>query len=242
MLVVVLAACKVDATVRVGVRDDGSGTVTARIALDAAAVAAAESGGTKLETAVRLGDLRAAGWRAAWRRPKAGGAVLVLSKGFARARDAGAVVAELNGPDGPLRDVRVTRDVSTFSTEWTFSGVGDLRDVRTGVANDPELLAALGAARVDVAGLDQSLLLQAEGALRLRVAADLPAAGTERFPVPTGKRVVMHTASSARALGRMALLALGIAVVLLALVLLVVGERRSRRRALRAGARRSPGR
>jgi hypothetical protein len=239
-LAVVLTACKVDADVGVHVRDDGSGAVTARVALDAGAVRAAEVGGVKVEDAVRLGDLRDAGWRSRWHRTAGGGAVLTLSKGFARAEDAGAVVAELNGDAGPVRDVRVTRDASTFTTEWSFAGTGDREDVRTGITTDAELVANLTAQRVDVDAIDQRLLLRVQDALRLRVTADLPHAGAETFAVPAGERVGMRASSDATAYGRMLLLVAGLAVGLVALALLVVGERRSRRRrGVSRGARRS---
>jgi len=230
VLAVLLCACKVDTTVRVDVRADGSGTVVAWVVLDREAVEAAESGGAKVEDSVRLEDLAAAGWRVRWARPKAGGAVLTLRKGFARAADAGSVVAELNGEDGPLREVRVTHDASTLRTEWSFSGVADRKDLRSGVTSDAELVERLTGERVDVQALDQRLLLQAQDALRLRVTADLPHTGAVVFPVPAGRRVAMHTTSDATAYGRMALLAAGIAAGVVAVVLLVVGERRARRR------------
>jgi hypothetical protein len=230
VLVAVLGACKVDADVRVGVREDGSGSVTARVALDAAAVRAAEVGGAKLEDAVRLGDLAAAGWEARWVRRRSGGAVLTVTKGFARAADAGAVVAELNGDAGPIRHVRVTRDTSTFTTHWGFTGVADRKDVGTGITADAELFANLSAQRVDVAALDQRVLAQVQEALRLRVTAALPHAAARSFPVPAGTRVAMHTASDATAYGRVLLLACGVTLGVVAIVVAVVGERRSARR------------
>ncbi|MGZ4690638.1 MAG: hypothetical protein ACXVKA_04645 [Acidimicrobiia bacterium] len=191
-----------------------------------------EVGGAKLETAVRLGDLTSAGWRSSgWVRRRNRGAVLTLSKGFARAEDAGAVVAELNGPDGPVRDVRVKRTTSTFTTDWSFSGVADLKDVKTGIAADSELVARLAAERVDVAGLDQRLLAQTRDALRLRVTVALPKASAKVFPVRPGTTVVMRTSSSETATTRLALLVAGIAVGVIAIGLLVAGEVRARRRA-----------
>ncbi len=230
-LVVVLSACKVDGSVTVRVRDDGSGVVVARVALDHAAVTAAEVGGAKLEDSVRLGDLTAAGWRSSgWRRSPGGGATLTVSKGFARAQDARGVVAELNGADGPLRGVRVTRSSSTFTTSWGFSGVGDLKDVKTGIAADPDLLGRLTAQRVDVGALDARLQLQALATLRLHVTADLPHASPREFPVRAGITTVMHTGSSQTAVARVAALLLGLAVGVVAVLLLLAGELRSRRR------------
>jgi hypothetical protein len=227
----VLAGCRVDTALTVHVNEDGSGVVTARVRLDAAAVAAATSGGAALADAVRLGDLTAAGWRSTgWRERKDGGAELRVSKQFARAEDAGAVVAELSGPDGPVRDVKVTRETSTFRTEWSFSGVADLKDLETGIATDQELIQKLAAERVNVAALDQRLVADTQQSLRLRVTADLPQASPKPFPVKPGTTVAMDTSSSQTASGRMALLVVGIAVGLAAVVLLVAGELRSRRR------------
>jgi hypothetical protein len=231
VLVVGLSACRVDADVAVSVRSDGSGTVTARVRLDAAAVRGVEAFGTRLDDAVRLSDLTAAGWKSSgWVRRKDGGAVLTLSKGFTRAEDAGAVVAELNGPDGPIQKVRVTRSSSTFSSDWSFAGVADLKDLKSGIATDAPLVEKLTAARVDVAGLDQRVLAQTREALRLRVTADLPEASAKVFPVRPGTTVVMHTSSSARATTRIIFLVVGVALGVIAIVLLVAGELRSRRR------------
>lgn len=230
LCVVLLCACRVDGDVTVSVREDGSGVVSARVRLDAAAVTAVESGGSKLEAAVRLGDLTAAGWRSSGWKRRGGGAGLTVSKGFARAEDAGAVVAELNGADGPLREVRVTRTTSTFRTEWSFAGIGDRETLKTGIASDADLLARLTADRVDVAALDQRLLVDTQAALRLRVIADLPTASPDVFPVPPGKTAVMHTSSSATATGRLAMLVGGVLLGVFAVVILVAGELRSRRR------------
>src|SRR4051794_36481901 len=116
-LVVVLTACKADATVTVRMHDDGSGVVAVRVALDADAVRAAEVGGGKLAARVRLGDLTGAGWKATpWKRTPAGGAVLTVAKPFSRPEQVGPIVRELNGAHGPLRGFRASRDTSTFST------------------------------------------------------------------------------------------------------------------------------
>ncbi len=237
VLLVVLAGCRVDTSVTVHVDNDGSGQVVARAVLDADAVKAAELGGVKLEESVRLADLTSAGWKSSgWKRRTNGTAALTLSKAFGRPEDAGAVVAELNGPDGPLRAVKVTRATSTFSTDWSFSGVADLKDLKTGIQDDGELVARLSAERVDVAALDLRLLGQTADALRLHVNADLPHASPKVFPVRPGKTVLMNTSSSETAMGRMLMLVIGIAVLVVAVLLFIAGELRSRRR--RRAARR----
>jgi hypothetical protein len=224
------AACEVDADLAIDVNEDGSGTVTARVALDAAAVRAAEVGGAKVEDAVRLGDLVDAGWTARWRRTRAGGAVLTVRKGFARAEDASSLVAELNGKAGPIRDVTVQRNASTFSTGWSVRGVADRESLQTGVTSDAALVERLSGQRVDVAALDQRLILKVQDALRLRISTDLPNAGAETVRVPAGKRVAFGQESSATAYGRLVLLLAGIAVAVVAVVIFVAGERRDRRR------------
>ena len=233
LLAFVLTACKVDTTVTVSVRDDGGGTVTAAVVLDADAVKAVEIGGARLADAVRLGDLEAGGWSTSgWRRRPGGGARLAIHKDFARAQDAAAVVAELNGPDGPLR-VRVGRQASRFTTKWTFSGVGDLKDLKTGVTADADLVARLSATRVDLAAVDQRLLGEVRDAVRLRVVADLPDAGPRPFVVAPGSIKAMHTSSSRTDLTKMGLLGLGLLLGVVALALLVLGELRRRRRSAR---------
>ena len=229
VLALVLSACKVDTTVTVKARDDGGGTVTAQAVLDADAVKAVEIGGAALADAVRLGDLEAGGWSTSgWRRLRGGAARLRIHKDFARPEDAAVVVAELSGADGPLH-VRVGRTASRFSTAWTFSGIGDLKDLRTGVTADADLVARLSAARVDVAALDQRLLGEVRDALRLHVVADLPEAGPRVFAVAPGSRTLMRTSSSRTDVTKIALLVSGVLLGLVALVLLVLGERRRRR-------------
>jgi hypothetical protein len=237
LLVLVAAGCKVDGSVTVAVKPDGSGVVAARVRLDAEAVAAAETGGAKLEDAVRLGDLTAAGWHSSgWVRAKNGTATLTLTKGFARAEYAGSVVAELNGADGPLRDVKVTRTSSTFTQKWAFSGIADLKDMKTGIATDADLVARLTAQRVNVAALDLRLLAQTQQALRLHVTADLPHASPKLFPTPPGSSSALHTSSSETAMNRILLLVLGISLGVIAIVLVAAGELRARRRRRVAGA------
>ena len=82
-LVVLLAGCKVDTTVDVTVREDGSGVVRVVVEADAEAVKAAESGGVPIEQAVRLGDLAEAGFRVgAWQEAEDGSATIVISRPF----------------------------------------------------------------------------------------------------------------------------------------------------------------
>jgi hypothetical protein len=233
LCVVVLGACRVDTAVTVHVNSDGSGTVTARATLDADAVRLAENSGAKLEDAVRLSDLKAAGWKSSgWKRRKSGGATLTLSKGFPTAADAGNVVAELNGADGPLRAVRVTREASRFHADWTFTGVADLKDLKTGIAGDADLLDRLSAANLDAGVLDTQLSAQARDALRLRVTDELPNSSGTTYRVKPGTSVVMDDSSSQNYFGRMLLVVFGFVLVLAAIAVLIAGAARTRRRRL----------
>ena len=128
---VLAAACKVDTTVAVTVHDDGSGAVDVTAVLDPDAVKATEAGGGKLEDRVRVGDLAAAGWTVQpWARAADGSAKLTLSKPFGTPEQAAAIVKELNGSVGPLRDLTVTRDHGTFSTSYATTGTLDLLGLR----------------------------------------------------------------------------------------------------------------
>ena len=113
---IVLSACRVEATVTVRMRENGSGAVIVRVELDRAAVRAAEIGDGKLEDRVRLADLPAAGWTVEpWQRRRNGGAILVISKTFSRPSQVRGIVAELNGGSGPVpRNSGLPHDVDIF--------------------------------------------------------------------------------------------------------------------------------
>jgi hypothetical protein len=235
VLVVILSACRVDTTVTVRVHDDGSGVVTARVHLDASAVQAAQLNGDKLEQAVRLGDLHAAGWTSTgWVRDPQGGATLAISKPFARAQDAAGVVAELNGPDGPLRGAHVSYAPSRFTSKWSFSALGDMKNIQPGITTDPELVQRLSAQRVDVNAIDLQAIREIRDSFHLAVVADLPHASAKTFPIPTGTVVVMHTSSSSTDTTRIVAVVGGVAVILVAgLIVLLAAVSRRRRRSSR---------
>src|SRR5689334_7576832 len=115
-LVVLLTACSATATVTVRMHEDGSGVVSVRVVLDAAAVRAAEVGGGSLADRVRLADLPGAGWTVTpWRKTPSGGAVLTVAKPFARPEQVAGIVREINGAHGPLRGFHASRSASRFA-------------------------------------------------------------------------------------------------------------------------------
>ena len=240
-LILVLTACKAEATVTVRMRADGSGAVVVRVVLDAAAVRTAEVGAGKLVHRVRLADLTAAGWTVTpWKRIPTGGAVLTVTKSFARPEQVAGIARELNGAHGPLRGVAASRDASTFSTSWKVTGAVDLRKLDLGVADDQELVAKLTNERVDVGGVEQRVAASALTGLRVRVRAELPDGSTREVSAVPGKRAVFVASAHDTDVGRIALVAVGVAVGVLAVVLLVFGETRARRRRSRRSVRSRP--
>jgi hypothetical protein len=96
---VVLAGCRLDVDVAVDMAADGSGTVTVTATADAELVAKAPTAVQDL----RLEDARDAGWTVSGPAPvEGGGSQVVLTKGFASPEQATAILAEINGPGGPL--------------------------------------------------------------------------------------------------------------------------------------------
>ncbi len=240
-LVALLAACKAEATVTVRMRDDGSGAVAVRVVLDAAAVRTAEVGGGTLADRVRLADLTGAGWTVTpWTRTANGGAVLTVTKPFARPEQVAGIVGELNGPHGPLRGVTASRDASTFSTTWQVTGAVDLRTLDLGVTDDQELVANLTNERVDVAGVEQRISASARAGLRVGLRAELPDGTNRTVHAVPGKRAALVARADEAAPGRVALVVVGVLVGILAVVLLVVGEARARRRRSRRSVRSRP--
>ena len=231
------AACKVDTTVTVKVRDDGSGVVTVTAVLDPDAVKAAESGGGKLEDRVRLGDLTKAGWTVQpWARATDGSAQITLSKPFSSPQQAAAIVKELNGTAGPLRDVTVSRDKGTFSTSYEAKGTLDLKDLQTGLTGDRDVVGSLLAQHVDAGAVDQSLLADLKDSFGLTVKVELPGKTTTVKGV-NGQVTGINESTSVLDTTKVILVTVAIGLVVLAIVVLLWPGRRRRRRATRGRAR-----
>jgi hypothetical protein len=228
---ILLVGCKVDTTVTIAVRDNGSGFVRINVALDAEAVQNAEAGGGKLEDRVRLGDLQAAGWKVSgWKRAPDGSASLSLRKNFAGAGDVKPIFQELNGKDGPLRGVALERDRNPFFTRYKLTGVADLSQITAGIAADPELAAQLSGQRVDLTKIDQQLTQEIRDAFRVRIRVDLPGGSKVLTPQP-GKQVSLSTSTTHVDATHALLLLAAVALLVLGIVVFVRGEiRRNRRR------------
>jgi hypothetical protein len=230
---VVAVACKVDTTVSIKVRDDGSGVVTVTAVLDPDAVRAAEAGGGKLEDRVRLGDLTAAGWTVQpWARATDGSAQIVLSKPFSSPAQVAGIMREISGTTGPLRDVTVTRERGLFSTRYSARGTLDLQTLKTGLTTDPDVVAALTNQHVEVNAIDQSLLAAIRDSFGLKLAIDLPGRATTVQGVG-GKTTEVDTSSSVLDTQRVVLIVVAVVLAALAVLVMLWPGRRRRRRSAR---------
>jgi hypothetical protein len=226
-----LAGCKVDTAVTIAVNDDGSGFVRINVALDAEAVQHAEAGGGRLEDRVRVGDLEAAGWKVSpWKRAQDGSAMLTMRKGFSEPEDVPRIFEEVNGKDGPLRDVTLERDDNILFTRYKLTGVADLSQLTAGITADPELAAQLSAQRVDLTQIEQRLTQEIRDAFKLRVRLDLPG-GDKTVALEPGRTVTLSTSTTQFETTRALLLLAAVVLGALGVVIFVRGElSRPRRR------------
>lgn len=137
----VLAGCRVDVGIDVQMAQNGSGTITVTAVADAAVVAAAPG----LADDLRLDDVRAAGWAVEGPTDTgAGGLEVVLTHTFSTPEQATALLASINGPEGPLDAVLLSRDATESAITYTVSGGAGL-DAGLSSFADPDLLSAVGA-------------------------------------------------------------------------------------------------
>jgi uncharacterized protein len=177
-------ACQVRTTVEVDVAKDGSGTVTVAVGLDADALGRVpdldddgRSTTTDLTGLVRTDDLAAAGWHVTGPAGAADdGFVWVrATKPFGTPEEAGQVLAEVAGRDGPLRDLRVDRHDSFGRTRFTFDGTADLSGGLEAFG-DEGLAAALEGEVLgqDPGAIEAELGRPLSEMFSLEVSADLP--------------------------------------------------------------------
>ncbi|MFZ4812157.1 MAG: hypothetical protein ACOYL9_12510 [Ilumatobacteraceae bacterium] len=248
-LVVALSACRVDVSVGVDVAQNGSGTITVTAVADAAVVAAAPN----LAADLQLDDVRAAGWQSDGPVPTAdGGLSIVLTHGFDSPEQATALLADLNGPDGPLRAVSITREASRSGVDIVMTGAAGLTKGVSSFA-DPDALAALGAApyadRLAAAGVASndavSVTFRATlpGEVRSTTGTVTAPERTVTWVVPTDGTRIDVAASSHESLERggiwrvLPTIAFAVLVAWLVLMVVLIGlvivRRRSRARATR---------
>jgi hypothetical protein len=166
LLVAVAAGCRLDVALDVAMQPDGSGTVTLTATADAELVAKAPSAFADL----RLDDIRRAGWTVTGPTRAADGAMaMTLAKPFGSPAEANAILAELNGPNGPLHGLTVAIDRSFAVVRSSFTGSAQLTGGLAAFSDDA-LVRALGGA-IPLANVVTQPLDQVMG---LTVTARLP--------------------------------------------------------------------
>jgi len=117
--VALLAGCRLDLNVAVDLAADGTGTVRVTATADADLLARAPNAVTDL----RLDDAKAAGWTVTGpTATESGGAQVVLTKAFGSPEQATAILAEINGPSGPLRGLTLSQAREFAAVTSSFTG------------------------------------------------------------------------------------------------------------------------
>ena len=181
-------ACQVTLAAGVDVARDGTGRVTAGLGLDADALV--EVGDPA--TALRLDDVRQAGWQVEGPRKEDDGLTWFrASKPFSDPDQVPAILAELNGPDGPFRDFRIVRTKSLTRSTTTFTGTLDLSRGLAGLS-DPDLTTALGDVplNLDVDGLRGRFGDAVGNTVKVLVTAGLPGKVDTNAPASDGSRAL----------------------------------------------------
>jgi hypothetical protein len=170
LVALLVTGCRADARLTVAVADDGSGTVTIRVVLDAAAAAAL--GGIADQLAV--GDIQSAGWEVRGGPDGGGGGfVIEASKPFENPAALGAVIQELSGADGPFRDFTLARDRARFRDGWEFAGTADVVEPYAGL-DEPGFTDVLRGMGVDVEALAGRLGTTVSDSLAVQVRVAIP--------------------------------------------------------------------
>jgi hypothetical protein len=228
--VVLLTGCKVDARVDVHMNTDGSGTVTARIALDNQAVSRI-SGTSSLEKAVRLDDLRAAGWKVSPWNAVSGGKTITLTHAFSGQQDLARRLEDLGGAKGILGGALIRRTHSWFGATESVQINVDLRHLSTGIRSDPGVAKALTGAGVNVDALDARLRGELGKSLTFTIAVRAPGGESSAIQVKPGTVGTATAQSSQTYAKRVVLLVVGGTLLLLAIVLMAASLlAKSRRR------------
>lgn len=152
--VLVLSSCRVDQSISLNVKPNGSGTVAVTVTADKAIVDAVPD----LAADVRVDDLKTAGWSVDGPdSTKDGGLTVRISRAFRTPAEAGQILSQLNGERGPVRGLALTREGKDTNSTWRLTGALQVTDGLDAFVDDStrELLgAAPFAADVEEAGLN----------------------------------------------------------------------------------------
>ena len=191
VLLLALSACQVRVTAGIDVAASGEGTVRAGVGLDADALRAVGD----LAAALRVDDLRAAGWEVEGPRGEGDGLTWVrASRAFSEVEEARLALSQLSGPDGPFRNLSFERERSFLRTRTRLSGTVDLTGGLTGFA-DADLRNLVGETiRLDPDGLRGELGTDLDRAVQVQFEARLPGSVRSNAPERAGDRSVWRPA------------------------------------------------
>jgi hypothetical protein len=218
-LAIALTACQVRVTAGVDVDTDGTGEVRAAVGLDAEAVRSVGN----LAAALRVDDLRDAGWRVDGPREEGDGLTWVrAARPFSGVDEARLALSQLNGPDGPFRDLTFERERSLLRTRTRVSGTVDLSGGLAGFA-DADLRNRVGdTIRLDPDGLRASLGPDVDRAVQVQFEARLPGSVRSNAPERSGDRSIWRPAVGQRLAIEASASGLKVPVALIALAALLL--------------------
>jgi len=241
---VLLASCRVDTDVTLKVKPNGSGTVSVVVTADADIVAKSPD----IKSDVRVDDLKEAGWKVTGPvDTDDGGVTITLTRSFSGPIEATAILNQINGTRGPLKQLVVARSGKDTNSTWTLAGKLEVNGGLEAFADDAALALLGGGPYVgefNATGLDLGKVvgvtfnaelpgtvdattgLQKDGSITWRIPMD----GTATDIATTTTNV--DVASSISRVGRVLLLGLLIlwAFVTVVLLLLVLNARNRRSR------------
>ena len=173
--------------------DHGGGEVRAQARLDGSAVS--QLGGPDPGKRIRVADLERAGWKIEGPTTQDdGGLEIVATHRYDTPQEAEALVADLGGDPGPLRNFDVTQRRTFLKTTTDFKGTVDLQ-AGLGAFTDPDLQRALGATAEAPLGVTTQALEKRLGAaldrlFGLQVAVRLPGDVESNAPTETDNGAV----------------------------------------------------
>jgi hypothetical protein len=180
LVILLSGACKVRTDIAVDVHEDGSGTVTVEIGLDADAVSKAPN----LEQTLRVNDLTAHGWTVTGPVKENDGYTYVrVSKPFANPDEAVKIFREISGEKGPFRDFTLSRTRSFAHTKFRFSGTVDF----TGgleAFSDSEVAKELDGKPIgdDIKAIEQRINDSLDNVFQFQVRIRMPGSVTSNAP------------------------------------------------------------
>jgi hypothetical protein len=234
-----LAACRVDTAVVLRLNSDGSGRVILKVNIDKAAVTAGEVDGRTLETTLRVDDLSAAGWHISkWRRTSEGASITAWHS-FANPQGVAPILAEIVGAESSFfKRAVVIHKPGALVDKYSVDLELDPAALKLGLANDPALSQVLRNAGVAPEIVEENLNDRAASDIRFSLKSELPGGaissaagkGDVKNGAASSGRIALVSSTKVWHPEAISLLLLGCALVISALLVLLAGSIRARRR------------